>query len=63
MIKSCGKIREDAKLNTTPIVLLTAKADEDLRATLLRGGAQDYLTEPFHGNKLLARLAVSSAVP
>jgi signal transduction histidine kinase len=41
----------------TPILLLSAKADDDLRVRLLRDGAQDYLTKPFLPQELLARAA------
>ncbi len=41
----------------TPILLLSAKAGDDLRVRLLRGGAQDYLTKPFLPQELLARAA------
>ena len=39
-----------------PILLLTAKADEELRARVLRAGAQDYLLKPFEREELLARV-------
>jgi len=41
----------------TPILLLSAKADDALRVKLLREGAQDYLTKPFLLHELLARAA------
>lgn len=41
----------------TPILLLSAKADDALRVKLLREGAQDYLTKPFLPQELLARAA------
>ncbi len=41
----------------TPILLLSAKADDALRVKLLREGAQDYLTKPFLPQELLARVA------
>lgn len=40
--------------------MLTAKADDDLRAKLLREGAQDFLTKPVIPEELAAR--VSNAV-
>jgi signal transduction histidine kinase len=40
---------------TTPILLLTAKADDDLRVGLLRTGANDYVMKPFSASELLAR--------
>ncbi|MDP1663774.1 MAG: ATP-binding protein [Methylobacter sp.] len=40
-----------------PIVILTAKADENLRIRLLREGVQDYLNKPFSVEELLARVS------
>ncbi len=42
-------------MNDMPIVMLTAKADDDLRVKLLKDGAQDYLNKPFSTEELLAR--------
>jgi PAS domain S-box-containing protein len=50
------QIRARPELATVPIVVLTAKADEDLRVRLLREGAQDYLTKPFSAQELCARV-------
>ena len=41
---------------TTPILMLTAKAELDDKVTGLDSGADDYLTKPFMTNELLARL-------
>ena len=41
----------------TPILLLSAKTDDDMRVRLLGNGAQDYLTKPFLPQELLARAA------
>jgi CheY-like chemotaxis protein/two-component sensor histidine kinase len=49
-------IRADPAFDATPIVVLTAKADEDLRVELLRAGAQDYLMKPFVAEEIRARL-------
>lgn len=42
----------------TPILMLTARADEADRVTGLEAGADDYLTKPFGMGELLARLRV-----
>ena len=47
------RLRSD--LNSTPIVVLTAKADAGLRVRLLTQGAQDYLEKPFSVEELCAR--------
>jgi len=50
-------LRKHPELAETPIILLTAKADDELRIKLLREGAQDYLMKPFYPPELLARAA------
>ena len=49
-------IRALPELGATPVVLLTAKADEELRVTLLHEGAQDYIMKPFSVEELRARV-------
>ena len=49
----CRKIRSDAHLAATPVVLLTALAEEDARRTGLAAGADAYLTKPFSSDELL----------
>jgi light-regulated signal transduction histidine kinase (bacteriophytochrome) len=44
------------EMDATPIVLLTAKADEEVRVDLLRAGASDYLMKPFSVEELSARV-------
>ncbi|MFA7322062.1 MAG: ATP-binding protein [Dokdonella sp.] len=39
-----------------PIVVLTAKADDELRVRLFALGVQDYLSKPFSTDELLARI-------
>src|SRR5262249_25095193 len=40
-----------------PIIVLTARADDELRIALLRAGAQDFLTKPVAAEELRARVA------
>jgi signal transduction histidine kinase len=51
------ELRTHPELDGTPIVVLTAKADDELRIRLLREGAQDFLTKPFVAEELRARVA------
>ena len=47
--------RQDARLKDTPILILSARADEALRIRLLGAGANDYLLKPFSVEELRAR--------
>jgi len=49
-------LRRQPGLAELPIVILTAKADDDLRVRLLKDGVQDYLNKPFAVEELLARV-------
>jgi len=49
-------VRSRPELESVPMVLLTAKADDDMRVKLLRAGAQDYVMKPFSGEELRARV-------
>lgn len=53
-ITVCKKIREDDPL--TPIMMLTAKAEEIDRIIGLELGADDYMTKPFSIRELTARV-------
>jgi len=48
-------IRRRPELEAVPILMLTARADEDLRVEVLRAGAQDYIVKPFSPAELRAR--------
>lgn len=50
-------VRRQPHLDDVPIVLLTAKADDEMRVRLLRAGAQDYIMKPFSAEELRARIA------
>ncbi|MDZ7802991.1 response regulator transcription factor [Thiohalophilus sp.] len=41
---------------TTPVLILTARDSWQDKVTGLQNGADDYLTKPFHGEELLARV-------
>jgi signal transduction histidine kinase len=50
-------IRNSPELDDTPVVLLSARSDDALRARLLREGAQDFMLKPFMADELRARVA------
>ena len=49
-------LRKDERLRDLPVILLTAKADEELKLNLLAEGAQDYVMKPFSIDELRARV-------
>ena len=48
-------VRRHKEMNDTRILVVTAKADDEMRVRLLKGGAQDSLAKPFATEELLAR--------
>src|SRR5919197_2444092 len=49
-------LRTRSELDAVPIVMLTVEADDELRARMLREGAQDYIMKPFTAEELRARV-------
>ena len=50
------KWRSDPRTKGVPIIMLTAKVDEDDKVKGLDAGADDYITKPFSTQELLARI-------
>nr|AAB84171.1 hybrid histidine kinase [Dictyostelium discoideum] len=50
------QLRSDEQFDNIPILLLTAKADENLRIKLLQNGVSDYVNKPFSSEELVARV-------
>ena len=48
------QVRADAELATTPIILLTAKSDEDSRLLGTHAGADAFLGKPFNEDELVS---------
>ena len=55
-IEICKHIRKDNKFKTLPIIMLTAKGEEENKIKGLESGVDDYLTKPFSYKELLARI-------
>lgn len=53
-LEACRRIRDDHP--SVPVIMLTARDDEASRVTGLEMGADDYVTKPFSGRELVARV-------
>ncbi|PKU25482.1 ATP-binding protein [Telmatospirillum siberiense] len=51
------ELRRHPSMSTVPIVVLTAKTDEEQQVKLLAAGVQEYIGKPFSLEELRARLA------
>jgi two-component system phosphate regulon response regulator PhoB len=51
-----GKLRSRPATRKVPIIVLTAKGDEDNEVRVFELGANDFLTKPFRARALSARL-------
>ena len=56
-IEVCRRLRRDKQTAHVPIIMLTAREEEDDRVRGLETGADDYLTKPFSPRELIARVA------
>jgi two-component system, OmpR family, KDP operon response regulator KdpE len=52
-LEVCTQIRQQSDV---PIIVLSAREDEDLKVRALDAGADDYVTKPFSHEELLARV-------
>jgi DNA-binding response OmpR family regulator len=52
----CRRIRQNHKVEMTPVVFLTAKGEESDRVAGLELGADDYIVKPFSPRELVARI-------
>jgi signal transduction histidine kinase len=52
----CRAVKSDPATAGIPVVLVTSKAERDMKIQGLELGADDYVTKPFHPRELLARV-------
>ena len=50
------RLKRDERASEIPIIMLTAKGEEDNKILGLEAGADDYITKPFSPRELVARL-------
>jgi two-component system phosphate regulon response regulator PhoB len=50
------QLKRDAGTREIPVIMLTARGQEDDRVAGLEGGADDYVTKPFSSRELQARI-------
>lgn len=55
-IEVCRRIRQDKDKRQIPIIMLTAKGEEQDIVRGLEAGADDYVTKPFSTTELMARV-------
>ena len=55
-VEICKNIRKDTSYNNLPVIMLTAKGEEEDKIRGLDTGADDYITKPFSPAELVARI-------
>jgi two-component system phosphate regulon response regulator PhoB len=55
-IDLCRRLKKDEMLSEIPIIMLTAKGEEDNKVQGLDAGADDYITKPFSTRELVSRI-------
>lgn len=55
-IDLCRLLKKDELLSEIPIIMLTAKGEEDNKVQGLDAGADDYITKPFSTRELVSRI-------
>jgi len=52
-----SRLREDAVLKATPVIMLTAESGSAIISTVARLGARDYIVKPFEEQTLVAKIS------
>jgi signal transduction histidine kinase len=55
-LQACRELREHTSTQSIPIILLTARADEETKLAALGAGASDFLPKPFSTTELHVRI-------
>ena len=52
----CKRLKKNPQTATIPVIMITARSEENDKIKGLDSGADDYITKPFSPNELLARV-------
>ncbi len=52
----CRRVKQKEELHAIPLIMLTARGEEDDRVKGLESGADDYVVKPFSPRELIARV-------
>jgi signal transduction histidine kinase len=55
-LQACRELREQTSTQSIPIIILTARADEETKLAALNAGASDFLPKPFSTTELHVRI-------
>ena len=55
----CEVLRQLRRWTRTPVIVVSARSEEDEKVKALDLGADDYITKPFGTNELMARIRTS----
>lgn len=55
-VELARRVKQKTELQDTPLILLTARGEEDDRVRGLEAGADDYVVKPFSPRELIARV-------
>jgi len=55
-VEICARIRKNDDTRNVPVIMVTARGEEDDRLVGLEAGADDYIVKPFSPKELVARI-------
>jgi DNA-binding response OmpR family regulator len=55
-LEVCGGVRRRRSFARTPVILIASNASEEERVVGLEAGADDYISEPYSGREVVARI-------
>lgn len=55
-IDLCRRLKKDGQFSDIPVIMLTARSEEDHKVMGLDAGADDYMTKPFSTRELVSRI-------